>query len=665
MASNPLRVVWDNAADRATLTASNSVITSANLLTDNKSETWRNSFTTAAVKLAWSTAENISCAALPYINTSPTATMRVRITNEPSVTNLLNTVTGSCISWGGTAPTSYRLVTAPDGTTTAVVPKTNASTNRWQFDIPAGTYPNGTVLTISWHQKTVAHSGTGGQNITPTGWVGATGFGTVSSVPAANGYTRKSIVMTISDTSLTQNIRFYLQGTVGADDIAAWGWQLELGGTLTSYYPNSFTFTSRASTGTYIDVNGLVTTAASGVARMQYQFPSLATVPPQMLVELASTNLATQSEDFTQGIWSKTALGSATAPSVTSNFATSPAGTLTADRITFSRTGTATGDYSNIIRYITGQTNGNAYTGSIWLKSNTGAPQQVVIYGNLVGQVVTVTADWQRFSIYDVATGGAFGILFGTRGGVDFTSGGDLSLDLLVWGGQVEAGSLTSYIPTVASTVTRAADAATTSVGTRPVGYMDWWQSYNYDSGLVSACASSAIKVPGLTFAQSASAFSYGGGTTAVVYTSATSCSAMMIDIADPSNLQGYLEAPRLVAGEYFSPFYNAAYGGSVCLEDMSRNTRTDAGNLRTDVGTRHKKLSIDMSAIVESDRATMAKVVNYAGTSTPVFLSLHPENTDKNLEQAYTIYGKFTEVSAITSRDYRVYSAPIEIEGI
>jgi hypothetical protein len=75
-----LRVVYNNSADRATLSATAGVgtLVAANLLTDIKSEVWRTATTSASITLTWTNAELIGCVALPFCNLSATATIRVR-----------------------------------------------------------------------------------------------------------------------------------------------------------------------------------------------------------------------------------------------------------------------------------------------------------------------------------------------------------------------------------------------------------------------------------------------------------------------------------------------------------------------------------------------------------------------------------------------------------
>lgn len=77
---NNLRIIHDNAADRASLTASSQAASlgPANLQQDRKSGVLRSTGTTQRIAAAWSAQEVIACVALVHTNLTSTARMRVR-----------------------------------------------------------------------------------------------------------------------------------------------------------------------------------------------------------------------------------------------------------------------------------------------------------------------------------------------------------------------------------------------------------------------------------------------------------------------------------------------------------------------------------------------------------------------------------------------------------
>lgn len=76
-----LRIIYDNAADRAVVSATPQVSTlgSENLLSDDKFRVCRSTGKTMTITATWPSSEPISGIALPFTNLSPTATIRARM----------------------------------------------------------------------------------------------------------------------------------------------------------------------------------------------------------------------------------------------------------------------------------------------------------------------------------------------------------------------------------------------------------------------------------------------------------------------------------------------------------------------------------------------------------------------------------------------------------
>ena len=87
-----------------------------------------------------------------------------------------------------------------------------------------------------------------------------------------------------------------------------------------NFRPLPFDFT-RGSTATVINKAGLMETVDSGIARIDFQ----GTADGSLLLEPASTNLITYSEDWSS--WSKTSV------SITPNVLISPTGNMTASKL--------------------------------------------------------------------------------------------------------------------------------------------------------------------------------------------------------------------------------------------------------------------------------------------------------------------------------------------
>jgi hypothetical protein len=241
------------------------------------------------------------------------------------------------------------------------------------------------------------------------------------------------------------------------------------------------TFT-RSTTATFTGSNGLIQTAAINAPRFDYNPVTLA--PKGLLIEEQRANLLLQSETFADATWAKLLV------TIGANTTTAPDGLLTADKLIVNDganvNGTGTYLYQNISKAATSQTltvscyakaaeysrfrmlvNDNAVTTNnafaAWSLIDGAIVEAPTVAGTFTapsGTATNVGNGWYRFTLtFTTDVESILRVRLYIRN--DGVATGNGVNGIFIWGAQLEAGAFaTSYIPTVASEVTRAADNA-------------------------------------------------------------------------------------------------------------------------------------------------------------------------------------------------------------
>lgn len=364
-----------------------------------------------------------------YVTTTPTSKNLITYTQE------INSTRWSAVN----NVSSLDNFAAPNGTNTATQLTFGTGATNWLSKAVSVVLNAGDSITFSSYMR--ADTETSGVRFFLSGTTPIFNnyFSTIFTVGTT--WARYSATYTATSTVTISGVGFRNENKT----IYTWGAQAELGAVMTSYTRNY-----------------------GSVYPPRFDYDPVTLQPKGFLVEEQRTNLLIYSEDFTQ--WSQSSV-------TASGKVASPAGTSTADVMTassisgfFYKNAAFTGDgdkaFSIFIKAGTSpqsritirDTTVSINRGDFTISWSGGVPTISTVSGSVLG-TDTYQSGWYRVRLLAVgvvaANSNQFRIL------PDSSSGTGNSI---YWGAQTENGAFaTSYIPTVASTVTRSPDIAAMS----------------------------------------------------------------------------------------------------------------------------------------------------------------------------------------------------------
>jgi hypothetical protein len=213
------------------------------------------------------------------------------------------------------------------------------------------------------------------------------------------------------------------------------------------------TFDRSNNTATRINKDGLIESVAADIPRLNYEVNNgVVDSCPHLLIEMNSTNLVIQSNNFSAGGWNVAQV------SVSSNNTTSPEGKVNASKIT-----TANTSHSLYLDFTT--TASTVYSFSFFAKRGTMSDLKYRVRDlSNNADIIAATSYysqtsnqyWQRISVSFTTPSGC------TSTRVYPVSNSGVTGTMFLYGCQVEEESYaTSYIPTSGSTQTRASESCT------------------------------------------------------------------------------------------------------------------------------------------------------------------------------------------------------------
>lgn len=139
----------------------------------------------------------------------------------------------------------------------------------------------------------------------------------------------------------------------------------------------------------------------------------------------------------------------------------------------------------------------------------------------------------------------------------------------------------------------------------------------------------------------------------------------LRINISDPSNTDGYLQAGRLLAGPAYRPSINYANGVEFEFVDESRVTKSRGGQTFVDEVERFRRIRFDLINLPENEifQNVFNQIDRLKGIAGDVFIVPQPDKASTWITQ--NIYGRITSTDPIVNSSLTYYGRRIEVEEL
>jgi len=139
----------------------------------------------------------------------------------------------------------------------------------------------------------------------------------------------------------------------------------------------------------------------------------------------------------------------------------------------------------------------------------------------------------------------------------------------------------------------------------------------------------------------------------------------LRIDISDPDNTDGYIQAGRLIAGPAYKPSINYANGVEFEFVDDSRITKSRGGQTFVDEIERFRRIRFELINLPENEmfQNVFNAIDRLRGVAQDILIIPQPDEPTTWITQ--NIYGRITQTSPIVNSALTYYGRQIEVEEL
>jgi len=156
--------------------------------------------------------------------------------------------------------------------------------------------------------------------------------------------------------------------------------------------------------------------------------------------------------------------------------------------------------------------------------------------------------------------------------------------------------------------------------------------------------------------------FIFGGATKTSVWFNRTYTTVRKIEII-LVNGTSTIDCSRIVCGKYWESSQQVEKGITLGTNDSSEIITTRSGNTYIDKKAITETMGFNLGFINNTDRATLLSIFRTIGISGFMYICIFPDNTNPELTQSYSIYGR-NQANSLEYAVHNFYNTSLDIIG-
>jgi hypothetical protein len=185
---------------------------------------------------------------------------------------------------------------------------------------------------------------------------------------------------------------------------------------------------------------------------------------------------------------------------------------------------------------------------------------------------------------------------------------------------------------------------------------------HTQNASAIPAASNRSIILPGNVTAPNYTHFSLGGATkTSVWFPSITTATTQKVEII--LNNTNAMDCSRIVCGKYWEPKRQVSRGITNGIQDSSEVSTTRTGDTYINTTYTRESLNFELQYFDDADRRQLLDIFRSWGSNNYVYISVFPDETNSELMQTYSIYGRNSDLN-VQYDVFGLYTSQLSLES-